>query len=354
VDKSLVFKHEPILVFSQDEHFFPMPIQEYVQRCSLHTLEAKGTTMIVPPGHLSFEELQREGLWEKLNTDDHFLAYITLGTPQEIEQALHRLLEEPSTLRSMAAVAPVSAEAARLPFESAVKVVVRVLAEADVKFRREFWQSVLDLTEPLGRSQAVEERARQQYGENDAERPPYSYYYRVTQDKGYDVIQYWYFYAYNSQLNDHEGDWESVTLYLKDGQPLYAAYSAHAGRALHAWNTLNFQDGHPLVYIALGSHANYSKPGAVQLPDVFFAESKRIGQHAGATPWASEEIDQQLWLSFQGHWGTCLARPWYRRLLDYITLHLLREKLPYVNDGPLGPSQGRTAWNSPVAYAGLK
>ena len=46
------------------------------------------------------------------------------------------------------------------------------------------------------------------------------YYGRVTQDGGYIVTQYWYFYAMNDWrstfggINDHEADWEQVTIFL--------------------------------------------------------------------------------------------------------------------------------------------
>ena len=42
----------------------------------------------------------------------------------------------------------------------------------------------------------------------------------VVRDSGYTVLQYWFFYAYNDWrsrvfgVNDHEADWEQVTIYL--------------------------------------------------------------------------------------------------------------------------------------------
>ena len=49
-----------------------------------------------------------------------------------------------------------------------------------------------------------------------------AYYGRVVRDGGYVVLQYWFFYAMNdwrttfSGVNDHEGDWEAVVVYLAE------------------------------------------------------------------------------------------------------------------------------------------
>src|SRR5207244_1703143 len=50
--------------------------------------------------------------------------------------------------------------------------------------------------------------------------PTYAYHAHVSLDGGYLVAQYWYLYAMNDWrssfggVNDHEADWEQVTLYL--------------------------------------------------------------------------------------------------------------------------------------------
>ena len=65
----------------------------------------------------------------------------------------------------------------------------------------------------------------------------YTYYGRVTRQNGWTILQYWFFFCFNSWrsgfhgVNDHEADWEMVTIYLyeQDGQliPEWAAYASH-------------------------------------------------------------------------------------------------------------------------------
>ena len=49
-----------------------------------------------------------------------------------------------------------------------------------------------------------------------------TYYVRAVRDAGYLVLQYWFFYAMNDWrstfggVNDHEGDWEQITLFLTE------------------------------------------------------------------------------------------------------------------------------------------
>ncbi len=50
----------------------------------------------------------------------------------------------------------------------------------------------------------------------------FTYYGRVVRDGGYVCLQYWFFYAMNDWrstfggINDHEADWEMITLYLAE------------------------------------------------------------------------------------------------------------------------------------------
>ena len=64
------------------------------------------------------------------------------------------------------------------------------------------------------------------------------YYARVLEHAGFVVLQYWYFYFFNdwrsraNGVNDHEGDWEQVTIFLAE-QPIRAT-SAGVGGVLGA------------------------------------------------------------------------------------------------------------------------
>lgn len=135
-------------------------------------------------------------------------------------------------------------------------------------------------------SQATESVARKsyfQYAEmTEAERQPI-YYGRVVHerdDEGNDwtILQYHFFYAFNdwrlaaNGINHHEGDWEMVAVYLKNEAPYALLMSQHGTGAIESWKNVRRvrdSDGnettHPLIYVALGSHANYSRPEVIRM-----------------------------------------------------------------------------------------
>jgi hypothetical protein len=104
----------------------------------------------------------------------------------------------------------------------------------------------------------------------------------------YDVVLYFFFYLYNDWrsgtpdgANDHEGDWEGVTVYLlREGsrsRPVYVRYSRHRGSTAARWDATvpdslglvalvvsgaDAREGtHLKVRVAKGSHANYPFAG---------------------------------------------------------------------------------------------
>ncbi|HEY7350208.1 MAG TPA: hypothetical protein VH599_17955 [Ktedonobacterales bacterium] len=123
----------------------------------------------------------------------------------------------------------------------------------------------------LAASSAIRYQALQAQGTR------YAYHGRVVREHGYIALQYWFFYAYNDWrssfqgVNDHEADWEMITVYAaEDGQgaiqPVWLAYAAHndAGDELRRrWDDPDLArvGEHPLVYVGAGSHASYYFPG---------------------------------------------------------------------------------------------
>lgn len=96
------------------------------------------------------------------------------------------------------------------------------------------------------------------------------------------ILQYHYFYAFNdwrlaaNGVNHHEGDWEMVAVYLKNDTPYAVLFSQHRAGNIEKWeNTRMAVDKqgnatmHPLVYVALGSHANYSRPEVIRSPGIY-------------------------------------------------------------------------------------
>jgi hypothetical protein len=153
------------------------------------------------------------------------------------------------------------------------------------------------------------------------------------------VLQYWYFYyddvySYFYPPSDviwqaHEGDWEVVNVVLSaGGQPTEVAYSQHCLGQRRDWATTPRWDGtHPVVYVAVGSHANYFTPGTHQFdPACVPAEVQALlaqnglplpsdyASAAGATAGPPRSGDRvttihnadehsQAWLRFPGFWG---------------------------------------------------
>ena len=98
-------------------------------------------------------------------------------------------------------------------------------------------------------------------------------YGRVVPSGDYTYLQYWFFYVYNNWENEHEGDWEMITVELdKDMIPQRVGYSQHTkvpsiwkGGEVVPWEKVE-ENGHPVVYVAKGSHASYPTSGSTNVP----------------------------------------------------------------------------------------
>jgi len=164
-------------------------------------------------------------------------------------------------------------------------------------------------------------------------------YGRVARLETRIVVQYWYFYyddVYSypfappgAMWQAHEGDWEVVNVVLSsDEQPVFVGYSQHCLGQRRAWSqTQRFGDTHPVVFVALGSHANYFAAGLHQfnlacvppqvlallgsfhLPppaDVVSGGGVSTGPNAAegaVTTIHRLDEDHPAWLSFPGTWG---------------------------------------------------
>lgn len=93
-------------------------------------------------------------------------------------------------------------------------------------------------------------------------------YGHVARENGETWLQYWMFYAYNSQdrgivkTGRHQGDWELVQLRLgDDGTPDRVTLAQHSWAESCALSELGEVGGRPVVYVANGSHASYASAG---------------------------------------------------------------------------------------------
>ncbi|MEX2105285.1 MAG: hypothetical protein WD810_00150 [Solirubrobacterales bacterium] len=95
-------------------------------------------------------------------------------------------------------------------------------------------------------------------------------YYRRTTHEGRWYWDYWWFLRFNDYSGhfndcdyycaDHEGDWEGMTVITTPSltpEILGAIYAAHKDRVLVEAAALPRSGGHPLVFVADGTHASY-------------------------------------------------------------------------------------------------
>lgn len=193
-----------------------------------------------------------------------------------------------------------------------------------------------------------------------------------TDDEGvkhdFIVLQYWFFYAFNDWaehggFNNHEGDWESVMVFLdKDTEePQYVAYSAHHNDGDPSFNPLQYdsvrrmwqsneivKDGdHVNSFVAVGSHANYPNNGDDGIhivPNIQQNYNDRTGINGQRLPFGEAgEVEVNLlepsWIIYEGKWGADID-------------DVFGEK-----SGPQGPNYidvgGTERFHHPVEWAGL-
>ena len=177
-------------------------------------------------------------------------------------------------------------------------------------------------------------------------------YARVVADPGYPgklALQYWFFYVFNDFNDKHEGDWEMVQLDFDAATPAAAlgvkpyelGYSQHEGAERARWGDSKLQivDGtHPVVYSALGSHANYytsalhlgrSAAQGVGCDDTI-GPSRDVRPVVDLVPTdRAAYLKAFPWLGYDGHWG---------------------EQHGGFYNGPTGPNT-KKQWTQPIAWA---
>ena len=111
-------------------------------------------------------------------------------------------------------------------------------------------------------------------------RPTVYFHLAYQPSKGRVAIEYWLLYLSNDFYDEHEADWEGVTVVLENSAPLGAAYSQHQGRKWIAWSALSKSGAHPIVYVARGSHAGYPNAGRYSIRVCW----TKYGRHCSPTP----------------------------------------------------------------------
>jgi hypothetical protein len=177
-------------------------------------------------------------------------------------------------------------------------------------------------------------------------------YARVATDSAHPgeiALQYWFFYVFNNFNDKHEGDWEMIQLDFDAKtaaqalrrRPALVGYSQHQGAESARWGDpkLELVGGtHPVVYAALGSHANYftsalhlgrSAAQGVGCDDTS-GESRQVRPKVAFVPTdKAAYLRAYPWLGYQGHWGE-----------DHSGFY----------NGPTGPNT-KLQWTHPITWA---
>ncbi|MBI1794618.1 MAG: hypothetical protein HYR70_10545 [Chloroflexi bacterium] len=374
-DLELLRRYEPVLRFAKGEQFYPTDVDHYVKDSSLWAHYPDGhDELLVKQDDLTLESLveQRPAPFGTV----HFLRFIEPLSLSESAQVLANQVRLHTILKNN--------------FHAGIGRLARgglLPRIADALFTISF---LLRGRVPA----AIAAAAELDYFHMRAQKENFVYYGRVAHQNGWVVLQYWYFYCFNNWrsgfngVNDHESDWEMVTIYLyeADGQivPEWAAYASHdfhGDDLRRRWDDadqLELVDGHPVVYAGAGSHASYFRSGEYQaevnldlpswvreaqkawnklwvaalgqqpidpfrIPFVDYARGNglTIGP-GGSKAWTAVLIDESTpWVrEYRGLWGLFARDP------------ISGENAPA---GPMYNRDGtpRNAWYDPLGFAGL-
>ena len=248
-DLALLRAYEPVVRYTQGELFFPTAVGPYVGQCSLWGVRDGDSTLIVPAGGLTLTRLCAEGVVHQ----DRPLHL------RFVEKPLGR--EEFKRWRNTPRVRLTST--GRFTTTGVFGRLVDAFFRASLLLRG---------TVAPGLAAAAEISYREQL---EADR--FTYYGRVVREGGYVCLQYWFFYAMNDWrstfrgVNDHEADWEMITVYLAEHsegppRPLWAAFSSHdyhGDDLRRRWDDpeLRREGDHPVLFAAAGSHSGAFIPG---------------------------------------------------------------------------------------------
>jgi hypothetical protein len=374
-DMELLRHYEPVIRYTQGEQFFPMDVVRYVAACNLWAHYPNGRDELL----VRQEDLTIDSLAEARPADFgtvHYLRFVENLSLSESADVLARQIRLRRRLKNT--FHPGLGRLARgglLP---------RIV---DALFSLSFFMR--------GRVPAASAAAAElDYFHMRAQREVFTYYGRVVRQNHWTVLQYWFFYCYNNWrsgfggVNDHESDWEMVSVYLYEDEGhllpewvAYASHDFHGDDLRRRWDDagqLNLEDGHPVVYAGAGSHASYFQKGEYQaevdldlpgwlrrlrrvwntfwtqtlgqrpadpfhIPFVDYARGDGMAIGSGHTrKWSPILVDSSVpWISqYRGLWGLYARDP------------ISGENAPA---GPLYNRDGspRSAWYDPLGFAGL-
>lgn len=371
----LLRQYEPVVHFTQGEQFFPTDVTRYVQDCSLWAHYPNGRDeVLVRQGDLTIDRLAEERP-APFGTV-HYLRFVENLSLADAAQALADQLRLRRLIRNT-----FRPGIGRLARGGLLPRVVDALFSISFLLR--------------GRvPAAIAAAAELDYFHARAQRESFNYYGRVARQGNWTVLQYWFFYYYDSWrsgfggVNDHEADWEMISVYLYEADgwliPEWATYASHDFRGddlRRRWDDagqLDLEDGHPVVYAGAGSHASYFRKGEyqaevdLQLPGPLqtvraiwnILWTKLLGQQP-ADPFHIPFVDfargdgMKIGPGHKRNWAAILideSVPWVSR---YRGLWGLFARDPISGENaPAGPMYNRDgsprgSWYDPLGFAGL-
>lgn len=376
-DLDILRHFEPVVRYTKGEQFYPTDVERYLQLCSLWQHYPDGRDeQVVPAGEMSLDRLV-----EPRTADFGTVQYLRFVAPLSLSESALAISEHVQLARRTDNV--FHAGQGRLARGGLLPRLADALFSATLLLRGRV----------PGATAAMAELA---YSRLQQQEEKYVYYGRVVRQGGWTILQYWFFFCYNSWrsgfrgVNDHESDWEMIVVYLYEDEGfLFPEWTAFASHDFHGddlrrrWDDrqeLELCDGHPVVYAGAGSHASYFRRGEYQaeaglplpvwavrglaawnrfwtqtlgqrsrnsnpfrIPFVDFARGDGLSLGPGQNkPWTPEVIDETTpWVSqFRGLWGLFARDP------------ISGENAPA---GPMYNRDGspRGSWYDPLGFAGL-
>jgi hypothetical protein len=373
-------KYAPIMRFSGEERFFPMSVNDFLKYSALYV---KGQeTPLVSRGKVRPDDLVMQR-----SSPETFLRSVATAPFHGVEVASKwglgamRLIYQWSQ-NPLVTWTEEWARSAYDWFSRKTKAATRLFWWNKLLLPKAYADKRRGVREELPRFDLppeVRESALEGYQASQGRERNYTYYYRSMRQSGYEVLQYWFFYAYNdwasgyAGFNDHEGDWEGFQVFFKldSGNhpiepPSYVCYLDHNSRLSKPWDHSEVEKigTHPVIYVAAGSHASY--PEAKQYPLMALYDLIDYATGDGLTldhsEWRSRvNLETVPWLSiYTGSWGTRYWLPlaWVQKALRTVRSSIPGEVyLPGVS-APRGPrfsdeGSERLAWRDPAAFAGI-
>jgi hypothetical protein len=249
-DAELLRRFEPVIRFNEGEYFLPASVESFVALAELWERTGPGSrSRLAASGELDLDRLVELTDGQPAR---HHLRLVT-ARPTRAEYYGWQLRRDRPRFRAETRLGRVGVLTRLIDAGSRLSLLAR------------------------GRTPRGAEAAAALLDRDRPDHGDHPYYGRVVRDGGYMVLQYWFFSFFNDWrsraygVNDHEGDWEQVTIFLTGNgdaalRPAWVAFSAHdeVGPDLRRrWDDpdLTLVNGHPVVHAGLGSHAGAVLPG---------------------------------------------------------------------------------------------